>query len=226
MATPNGKGPLWWDRDSDRMGRPLRADVRAAAHEIWNQACARARAALGDDCDAAEMIEISVEKVSLYLDSQGAAAFSENTAALLTVAFRRQIQKHRIKKERMHFVGGASDLERRLYAPDGFGGVDQQMDLKKIIRRLSQRSRRILIRRRDGADWKSISEELGIPQQTAQNSFWHEVRKAQLDLLRTDGKKNISPGEHSLDGEKEKRYEKKSPFPSRTESRRQRTGTD
>lgn len=168
---PTAKAHLWWDRDSDRMGRLIRADVRVAAHEIWNQACARARAALGDDHDAAEMMEVSVERVSRYLDSQSAAAFSENAAALLTIAFRRQLQKHRIKRLRMEFVGGASELEQRLFAPDGFAGVDQQMDLTKIIGRLSQRSYRILLRRRDGADWKSISEELGIPQQTAQNSF-------------------------------------------------------
>ena len=189
MASSNGKGPLWWDRDTDRMGRLIRADVRAAAHEIWNQACARARGALGDDSDAAEMMEISVENVSHYLDSQGAGAFCENTAALLTVAFRRQVQKHRIKKERMQFVGGASDLEQRLYARDDFAEVEQHLHLNKIIRRLSQRSRTILLRRRAGVDWKSISEELGIPQQTAQNSFWHEVKQVQKDLLKMNRNK-------------------------------------
>jgi len=226
MGTPSGKGALWWDRDSDRMGRPIRADVRAAAHEIWNHACARVRAALGDDCDAAEMMEVSVERVSRYLDSQGSGVFSHSAPALLTIALRRQIQKHQIKRERIEFLGGASDLEQRVCAPNGFGGVNQQMDLKKIMRRLSGRSYRILLRRRDGIDWKSISEELGISRQTAQNSFWREIRQAQLDLLKIDGEKEISPIKHSLDGGKGKAMKKSPHSASRSARRGHRTGTD
>ncbi len=226
MSSAPEKGPRWWDRDFDPVGRPIRADVRQAAREIWEQACARARTVLGDDADAAEMMEATVARVSHYLNRQAAELFSGNVAGLLTTAFRRQVQKRWLKQQRLELVGGASDLEERNHGPDWLSDVERALDLRKIIRRLSQRSTRILLRRRDGMDWKSISEELGIPQQTAQNSFWREVRQAQLDLLRTNGKKNISPGEQSLDGEKEERHEKKSPFASRTESRRHRTGTD
>ena len=68
MATPFKKFPQWWDRELDRSGRPIREDVRTAAHEVWGQVCKRARALLGDDADAAEMLEISVEAVSRYLN--------------------------------------------------------------------------------------------------------------------------------------------------------------
>ncbi len=185
MAIVREKRPLWWDRDSDRMGRPIRADVRMAAHEIWNQACARARAALGDHTDAAEEMEVSVERVSHYLNRRGVLIFSMAVSGLLTTAFRRQIQKRRRKMERLELLGGGADLDEPLHAPDWSVDIDWQLDLRKIVRRLSQRSVRILLRRREGVDWKSIAKELGIPQSTAQNSFWREVRQAQLDLLRT-----------------------------------------
>jgi hypothetical protein len=226
MSSAPGKGPLWWDRDFDRIGRPIRADVRHAAHEIWEQACSRARAVLGDDADAAEMMEVSVDRVSHYLNRQAVEPFSGNVAGLLTIAFRRQVQKRWLKQQRLELAGGASDLEQWNQGPDWLPDVERALDLKKIIHRLSQRSNRILLRRRDGIDWKSISEELGIPQQTAQNSFWREIRQAQLDLLTVDGKKSLSKGEQSPDGEKEERHEKKSSFASRTKSRRHRTGTD
>jgi len=131
-----------------------------------------------------------------------------------------------IVTRRIEFLGGASDLEQRVCAPNGFGGVNQQMDLKKIMRRLSGRSYRILLRRRDGIDWKSISEELGISRQTAQNSFWREIRQAQLDLLKIDGEKEISPIKHSLDGGKGKAMKKSPHSASRSARRGHRTGTD
>src|SRR5260370_19278582 len=93
MATPPEKGPLWWDRDSDRMGRPIRPDVRTAAHEIWEHACSRARAVLGDDTDASEMMEASVDRVSHYLNRHAGPLFSANVAGLLTTAFRRLMTK-------------------------------------------------------------------------------------------------------------------------------------
>src|SRR5260370_31574587 len=180
MAILPEKGPLWWNRDSDRMDRPIRADAREAAHEIWEHARSRARAVLGDDTDAAEMMEASVDRVSHYLNRQSAPRFSANVAGLLTTAFRRQVQKRWLKQQRLELVGGASDLEARCHGPDWAEDVDRTLDLKKIIRRLSPRSNRILLRRRDRIDWKSIRAELGISQQTAQNSFCGDVRQAQL----------------------------------------------
>ena len=227
MAILPEKGPLWWDRDSDRMGRPIRADVREAAHEIWEQARSRARLVLGDDTDAAEMMEACVERVSQYLNRQSAPPFSANVAGLLTTAFRRQAQKRWLKRQRLELVGGARDLEERCHGPDWSKNVDQTLDLKKIIRRLGPRSTRILLRRRDGIDWKSISEELGISEQTAQNSFWREVRQAQLDLLKMQGgKKEIPTRRSSTGGGKEASHEEESPFPPRRKSRSRRKGVD
>ncbi len=198
MATVSERRLLWWDRDYDGMGRPIRADVRAAAHEIWNRACARAQATLGDHADAAEIMEISVERVSHYLNRHGVLLFSVVISGLLTTAFRRQVQKRQHKTERLELLGGSADLDEQLHAPDWSADIDWQLDLKRIVRRLSQRSVRILLRRRDGIDWKSIAKELGIPESTAQNSFWREVRQAQLDLQRPhnprkDNAKKTSP---------------------------------
>lgn len=214
MASVPEKGPLWWDRDSDRMGRPIRADVRQAAHEIWPQACSQARAVLGDDADAAELMEASVDRVSHYLNRQAAPLFSANVAGLLTTAFRRQLQKRWLKQQRLELVGGTGDLEERYYGPDWSRDVERALDLKKIIHRLSQRGNRILLRRRDGIDWRSIGEELGISEQTAQNSFWREVRQAQLDLLKMHSGKRIPRRTNSTDGENKTRDEHKTPFPS------------
>jgi len=46
MATCPEKSSQWWDRDVDGAGWPIRADVTAAAHGIWEQARGRDRALL------------------------------------------------------------------------------------------------------------------------------------------------------------------------------------
>jgi DNA-binding NarL/FixJ family response regulator len=216
MAT-SSKGPVLWDRNLDRRGRLIRTDVREAAHEIWEHACRRARVVLGDDNDTAEMMEVSVEGVSHYLDRLGAAPRSENAAALLTTAFRREVYKRRRKRQRLEFIGGANEVDRQFSAPDGFKNVDLELDLKKIVRLLSPRSNTILQLRREGIGWRSISEELGIPEQTAQNSFWREVRQATLSLLETNGGKEET-STNKTEGE-QKNQANEPPVPSRRKGR-------
>jgi DNA-directed RNA polymerase specialized sigma24 family protein len=175
-----------------------------AAHEIWDQACARARAVLGDHAEAAEMMELSVERVSHYLNRHAVLLFAVPLNGLLTTAFRRQVQKRRRKTERLELLGGSADLDEQLHTPDWSADINWQLDLSKIVRRLSQRSIRILLRRRDGVGWKSIAQELGIPESTAQNSFWREVRQAQLNVHRTHNR-NKESGKKEGRGEMGKR---------------------
>ena len=47
MGKPE-KIPSWRDRQTDHFGRPIRADVRSAAHEVWAEACRRTGALLSD----------------------------------------------------------------------------------------------------------------------------------------------------------------------------------
>ena len=48
---------IWWNRDLDNNGHQLRLDVREAANSIFAEACRRTRAVLGEDCDAAALME-------------------------------------------------------------------------------------------------------------------------------------------------------------------------
>src|SRR2546423_15276885 len=120
MAISPERTHLWWDKELDRTGRPLRQDVRAAAHEIWKSLRRKAKTALGDASDTAEMLENVVEQISRYLDGKGCPPFSVNAVALLTVAFRRQLQKRAAKLARLKTVGGTSELAELLPVADLF----------------------------------------------------------------------------------------------------------
>src|SRR5450631_429639 len=72
----------WWDREIDSAGRPIRADVRLAAHEIWEGACHRTQAVLADHTHAADLMESSVTQVSRYLDYRAVPLSSRKMNAL------------------------------------------------------------------------------------------------------------------------------------------------
>ena len=93
--------PLWWDRDIDRTGRPIRPDVRAAAHGIWDCACRRAYSLIDDCSQAAELMESSVAQVSRYLDRESVLVFSRELDGLLMCAFRRALYRRATKLNRL-----------------------------------------------------------------------------------------------------------------------------
>jgi hypothetical protein len=86
MASLGNNGPVWWDRELDSTGRPIRPDVRGAAHQIWENACRRVQALLGDASEAPELMEKAVVQVSRYLDRTGAGLFAQNTTGVLMCA--------------------------------------------------------------------------------------------------------------------------------------------
>jgi hypothetical protein len=76
-------------------------------------------------------------------------------------------------------------MEQRFHSVYSTEQIDRLLDLEKIIARLSPRNHRILLRRREGLDWKAIADELGIAVSTSQNSFWREIRQAQKTQQKT-----------------------------------------
>jgi hypothetical protein len=106
--------PCWWDTETDSAGRIIRADVRAAAHEIWDRARRRTSSVLGDSAEAAELMEYSVAQVSSYLDRAKAPLESQSTAGLLMVTFYRALLRYAAKAKRLEPVGGTNELSSRL----------------------------------------------------------------------------------------------------------------
>jgi DNA-directed RNA polymerase specialized sigma24 family protein len=178
MAEDARNAPLWWDREFDSSGRQIRADVRAAAHEIWPNACRQARSLLGDVSDAAELMEQSVAQVSQYLDRASANPFSQNTRGILMCAFCRALRRYVMKLNRLQLVGKSADLSERVFAPSWAALVDLRLDLEKLGVDLSDKSREMLGLRRRGFDWKEIADALHMSETAARTAFWREIRRA------------------------------------------------
>jgi hypothetical protein len=175
MARP-ARAYCWWDRESDSAGRPIREDVRIAAHDVWEEACRRAQAVVADRALAADLMEHSVAQISRYLDRVGAPV-SRRKHGLLMVAFRRALRRHAASLQRLELVGGSSELSERVIDDGWARQLDARMELRKLVRRLSERNGQILVLRAAGFEWKEISRLMRASVAALRNGFWREIGK-------------------------------------------------
>jgi DNA-directed RNA polymerase specialized sigma24 family protein len=176
----------WWDQEVDRAGRPIRDDVRSAAHEVWKEACRRTQALLADPAQAAGLMEDSVTQVSRYLDRIGAPLSSPKNGLLL-LAFSRALRRLAAKSRRLEPAGGAAELSSRVVDNAWSRQVDARLELENIVRRLSEINSTVLALRGAGYNWDEVAQLLGISVATARNSFWREIRDVKRKL-HIDGK--------------------------------------
>jgi DNA-directed RNA polymerase specialized sigma24 family protein len=188
-----GSRPSWWDVEVDRAGRAIRADVRAAAHEIWGRACSRAESVLGDRAEAPELMENSVAQVSRYLDRAGAPLGSQSTEGLLMVTFHRALQRYAGKVRRLETVGGTGELSGWLPDNEWATHIDARLDLEKIVRHLSERSCTVLALRDAGYEWKEIAQMLRISVPAAKNGLLRDLRRVKSQFLKETVNEEIGP---------------------------------
>lgn len=171
-----GRILVWWDRDVDQAGRPIRPDVRLAGHEIWEQACQRTRALLDDHGPAAELMENSVAQVSRYLDRIGAPESSQKHG-LLMVAFCRGLRRYAAKLNRLEFVGGSGELANHALDEGWAVHVNVRLELARIVRKLRGENGAALMLRAAGYEWDDVAQILGKSSSAIRISFWREIKR-------------------------------------------------
>src|SRR5208337_118334 len=189
MTDPGSNAPVWWDKEVDAAGRPIRLDVRTAAHQIWDAARRQAQHLLGDASEAPELMENAVAEVSRYLDRSGAELFTQNTAGILMCAICRSLRRYARKLSRLELAGGSTELSERRIAPDWTALVELRLDLERLTHHLNDKSRTMLDLRRNGFDWKEIADVLQMTDIAARAAFWREVKRAKLRAAGTGRQK-------------------------------------
>jgi DNA-directed RNA polymerase specialized sigma24 family protein len=171
----------WWDQEVDRTGRPIRDDVRSAAHEVWREACRRTRSLLADPAEAADAMEDSVAQLSRYLDRIRAPS-SPSKNGLLLLAFSRALRRLAAKSRRLEPAGGAVELSSRVVDYGWSRQLDTRLDLENIVRKLSERNRVVLALRAASYTWEEVAQTLGTSVATVRNGFWREIREVRRKL--------------------------------------------
>src|SRR5262245_4058758 len=133
MGTP--KSDLqWWDREFDEQDKPIRADVREAAHEVWQTLQARARATLGDAAEAPELMEAAVAYISRHLDHAAVSPPPGKAKRLLALHFSQLLYKRARRLRRLECVGTGADLDS--FAPvldcEWVTRVNRWLDFEKV----------------------------------------------------------------------------------------------
>src|SRR5438874_13579017 len=176
------EAPLWWDREVDRAGRPIRPDVRAAAHAIWGSAYRQAQSLISDCSQAADLMETTVTQVSRYLDRGEVAVFSREIDALLMPSFQRALHRRAAKLKRLATLGGSAELSNHAVDQKWAHQVHARLQLEQIVRLLCDRSRTILALRYAGHTWKETAQLLGESVPALRSAFWRDVTRVKGEL--------------------------------------------
>jgi DNA-directed RNA polymerase specialized sigma24 family protein len=182
MTNVSSKSPIWWDQELDPTGKPIRLDVRSAAREVWNDACAQTRALLGEPCEAAGLMERSVVQISRYLNRRGLPTFSQDTSGLLMCAFCRALRRHVAKLRRIELAPDLSEPSHRPPARSCASEEDCRLDAEKAARQLSDRGRQMYELRHAGFEWREIAQKLSTTDAAARAEFSRELRRARMKM--------------------------------------------
>lgn len=174
----------FWNREIDRNGRAIRADVRCAAQLVWQKALQMTESILGDAAEAAEILESCVARVSRKMDERMQDQFTQRTCALLLVAFRNALRSCARKRRRLQCIGDATAFDGQRADFTWESDMRLKLDLTNFVRQLSPRSRVILGLRRAGYEWREVAGLLGVTIPCAKNAFWREIKQLQAKLAK------------------------------------------
>jgi DNA-directed RNA polymerase specialized sigma24 family protein len=178
--------------------------VRASAHRVWNCARKTAQTITGDISHAAELMENTVAQVSRYLDRRCVVVFSREIDGLLMLSFQRSLRRRVAKLRRLEPLGGVKELSNRAVDRTWTRQVHAHLEIDRIVRLLSERSRTTLALRYAGYTWREAAQMLGRSVPALRSAFWRDVARvknalnngnprglesrAQRDLAATDGR--------------------------------------
>lgn len=181
---------LWFDRDNDASGNPIRSDVREAAKRKWSHLRVLAQRRLGNrEVEIQELFESVVGKVSGYLNEIHAP--QQDPSGLLVLKFKQELNSLARRLERLQPSGNAQDMEPLINQAQWGEDADRKIFVEEIVRSLSKGNRAVLRLRGAGYSWEEIAVMFRTNASTLRNSFWREIRTLHDKLMGVPSERNI-----------------------------------
>jgi DNA-directed RNA polymerase specialized sigma24 family protein len=146
--------------------------------------CAQVYKILGDFSEAPELLERSVDEVSLYLDKINQPP--TEPGGLLFVAVYRLARRLARRRHRVQAVGNLSDLPDLPTAADLEDRLQRQIFVDELLAKLRPENQGVLRLRLEGFSWEEIGTMFQIDPTVLQKRFWRDVRKVHLHILEKD----------------------------------------
>lgn len=182
---------LWFDRDNDASGNPIRGDVREAARKKWPQLHVLAQRRLGNrELEIQEAFENVVAKVSGYLNEIRAP--QQDPSGLLVLKFKQELNSLARRLDRLQPSGNAKDMELLVKQSEWGEDADRRIFLEEIVRSLSKINRAALRLRGAGYNWEEIATMFRANASTLRNSFWREIRGLHGRLTGLTSERNVN----------------------------------
>lgn len=174
--------PLWWDRDADDQGKPIRADVRQAARELWPEAVKRVQKILSDSSESAELMEKAVVYISHHLNRAQIPFFAPSVPSLLSLHFSQALRRLAMRRGRIQLVNDATSIEGCAVIEGWADQIDRQLDFEKIVGYLNHTSRTIVAMRIQEHEWQLIADKIGMEPSAIRRAFWRDLHEVLLRL--------------------------------------------
>jgi len=175
---------LWWDKNIDSTGRPIRPDVRESAHRVWASASKQAQSVIFDSSQAAELMETTVAQISRYLDRSGVTTFSREIDGLIMYAFQKSLRRQAAQFRRLETMGGTSELSNQVVDREWAQRLESRLEFEQVVCFLSERSRNVLTLRYAGFTWKESARILGTSVSALRSAFWRDVNRVKHGMRR------------------------------------------
>lgn len=178
------EAPLWWDRDIDRAGRPIRLDVREAALSVWQNASTRIQFVGCDPCRVADLIEKTIAQLSRYLNRHEIALFSRNIEGLVAYSLQRALRREAMKCNRLLPLNESVARSKCPSDEAWQRGILARVELQELMALLNDKSRSVLALRYAGYTWKESAQLLGESLACLRSAFWRDVNRVKRQFAR------------------------------------------
>ena len=189
--------PALWIKPYDKLGKPIAADLVAAAQRNWKRVVSYAKRLGQDASRAADELEGTVHALSSLLERHPRAR--DQIKSLDDYVFwvaARRLSRRSSKEPAVEYVGSLDDLNSLDGAHDSSSilRLENDLALEEVTGYLNERGRYLFSLRRMGWSWQDIGKSLGVSANTVEIQFNRGVARARRRILgRTHSKSNRTP---------------------------------